>query len=100
MWIKTSDGLLFNLDTGTCIRPGGYGNSCAEGSVVLELPQRDARDFFLTHKTFIDHDEEVWFVDDHGYINFECKIFEDFGTRQKAQAYIDKLAKKLGAVEI
>lgn len=97
MWIKNKDGELVNLDTGTVIKIFG-------GNVMLELPQRDFNDLYLTYdeEEFGGITHKWWFFHDDGgdEITFEYKFIETFKTEKEAKKYIAKLAAKLGAEEI
>ena len=104
MWIKTSDGKLVNLDTGTVLAIKK--DVLSTYSVILELPQRDFNDIYLKYNSFTYRGEEIktWSFDDGGGdgdgINFEYKWLETFETEKEAKDYLDKLAKKLGAEEV
>ena len=93
MWIKTSNGKLFDLNTGN--------------SIVIELVSSQ----FIVEMVLTTPDwnwARVYEFDNvcHEYrldtenCDFSVKVIEIFDYDDDAQAYLDKLAEKLGAEEI
>ena len=93
MWIKTSKGKLFDLNTGNSIMI-----DLANGQFMVEMVLTTI-DF---HQAKVNEFDNVYheYEFDTANCEFSVKVIEAFDYDDDAQAYLDKLAEKLGAVVI
>ena len=94
MWIKTPDATLLNLNNGNEIKVEGK-------FVMLYLASRALKDFYLKLEESSYRGEKIKLccVEEADY-NYNSKYIGEFDTFEEADAYFDKLAETLEAVEI
>lgn len=95
MWIKKSDGKLFDLSTGNSVMVDFINGSFM---VVMVLTTLDLDCAKLVE--YNENDECKGYEMGTEDCDFKVKVIEVFDCEESAQKYLDKLAEKLGAEAI